>query len=309
MRVRILTLLTGVTMAASAITTACKVSVAPPKPPAVPMAPTSLVVQTASDSQLDLNWADESSDETGFKLERSFGGTGNFIEIATLGAGVTGYSDIGLTPNTTYTYRVRATGDAGSSDYSAAVSATTDLFYASFNSDVFAGGWTRTNTSVSVDVAKGLLRIGTNGANDDLAQAPVNTQLPVTIRSRMRLVSGGQNYRLPQISVGYGASEQSGIYVTYLPGSGFGWALGPAASSFTNTNGNSPSTTGVWVTVTAEIRSNGGVLYSQMDGQSARTQVATASWSIPSQMTVLYLKQPWDAVCEFDYVSVHGAIP
>jgi hypothetical protein len=89
-----------------------------------PAAPSSLVASTVSTSQINLNWTDNSVDETGFLVERSTDGI-YFMQIATVGADVTTYADSGLTPNTTYTYRVRATNAAGTSLYSNTSSATT----------------------------------------------------------------------------------------------------------------------------------------------------------------------------------------
>jgi hypothetical protein len=92
----------------------------------VPAAPTNLAAAAASTSQINLSWADNSGDETGFKIERCSGaGCANFAQVATVGAGVASYSDIGLTAATSYTYRVRATNSAGDSSYSNTASATT----------------------------------------------------------------------------------------------------------------------------------------------------------------------------------------
>lgn len=49
----------------------------------------------------------------------------NFAQIATVGDGVTSYSNTGLTKNTTYRYRVRAYNAGSDSGYSNIASATT----------------------------------------------------------------------------------------------------------------------------------------------------------------------------------------
>src|SRR5581483_11995386 len=66
-----------------------------------------------------------SSDETGFKVERAPGTTTSFTEVGTVGAGITAFSDAGLTNTTQYSYRVRAYNATGNSDYSATATATT----------------------------------------------------------------------------------------------------------------------------------------------------------------------------------------
>ncbi|MEP1892329.1 MAG: fibronectin type III domain-containing protein, partial [Cyclobacteriaceae bacterium] len=83
-----------------------------------PGAPSNLSVTTISPSELDLAWTDNSSDETGFKIERSPAGGGSFQLIETTGANATSFSDTGLAAATSYEYRVYAFNAAGSSDYS-----------------------------------------------------------------------------------------------------------------------------------------------------------------------------------------------
>jgi hypothetical protein len=66
-----------------------------------------------------LNWSDNSSDETGFSIERCAGnGCTNFAQIATVGANTTSYPDSGLTSKTWYRYRVLAFNGNGNSAYS-----------------------------------------------------------------------------------------------------------------------------------------------------------------------------------------------
>ena len=91
-----------------------------------PAAPTGLSASAFSPSQIQLQWTDNSSDETNFEIERSTTGSGGpFVLRATLGAGTKAYTDTGLTPETGYCYRVRATNGAGPSGYTLAECATT----------------------------------------------------------------------------------------------------------------------------------------------------------------------------------------
>ena len=82
-----------------------------------PNVPTLLTASPTSPSQIDLAWTDNADNETGFKIERDVNG-GGFSQIDTVGAGVTTYSDTGLSTGSTYTYRVRAYNGAGNSAYS-----------------------------------------------------------------------------------------------------------------------------------------------------------------------------------------------
>src|SRR4029078_4550210 len=65
--------------------------------------PSQLVVTTnagAPTSSLVLNWLDNSSNETGFRIERSGGGA--FAQVATVGANVRTWTDSGLPAHTLY---------------------------------------------------------------------------------------------------------------------------------------------------------------------------------------------------------------
>ena len=85
--------------------------------------PNSLVATAISATQIGLSWADNSTNEAGFAIERSSGA--EFAEIATVGTDVMAYSDAGLTASTPYIYRVRAFNGGGGSLYSNTAGATT----------------------------------------------------------------------------------------------------------------------------------------------------------------------------------------
>ncbi len=95
-------------------------------PPATnpPAAPTVLTALALSSSQINLSWVDNSTDEDGFKVERSTNGI-DFVQVSSVGANVVNGIDNGLSPLTTYHYRVRAFNLAGDSPYSNIAQATT----------------------------------------------------------------------------------------------------------------------------------------------------------------------------------------
>src|SRR5437867_7426963 len=84
----------------------------------------------AGAAQLQLTWTNNSTNEDGFKIERSTGTTGTFVQIGVTGPGVTSYTDSGLADATTYCYRVRAYNAAGDSDYSNVGCGTTPQIFA-----------------------------------------------------------------------------------------------------------------------------------------------------------------------------------
>lgn len=86
--------------------------------------PASLVVVTYSDTRIDLTWINGSSNESGISIERSTDGI-TYTEIATVGHGVSAYSDTSCNANTLYYYRVRAYRESQYSIYSNVDNGTT----------------------------------------------------------------------------------------------------------------------------------------------------------------------------------------
>ncbi len=72
-------------------------------------------------AQLQLNWADNSTNETGFKIDRKTGTSGTYAQIASVGAGITSYTDSTVIAGTNYCYQLYAYNTAGNSTYTAEV--------------------------------------------------------------------------------------------------------------------------------------------------------------------------------------------
>jgi hypothetical protein len=81
---------------------------------ALPLAPASLILSLASDTQINLSWTDKSANETGFTIERKTG-TGGFIILGTVAANTTTYEDNTISSTNSYTYRVWANNHFGTS--------------------------------------------------------------------------------------------------------------------------------------------------------------------------------------------------
>lgn len=90
-----------------------------------PSPPSSLTATAISAQEITLSWIDNSTNESGFQIERSSLPGSGFALVTATAANVTSYSNTGCTPNTTYYYRVRATNASGNSVYTSVTSSTT----------------------------------------------------------------------------------------------------------------------------------------------------------------------------------------
>jgi chitodextrinase len=91
----------------------------------VPLAPSNLTGTVISTTQINLSWTDNATNEDGYEIERKTG-NGNYTVVGSMGSDLTTYNDLGLIPNTSYTYRVYAYNSAGNSiQYSNEVTVST----------------------------------------------------------------------------------------------------------------------------------------------------------------------------------------
>ena len=92
--------------------------------PRAPAVPANLEAAAYSRTEVRLAWEDRADNEDGFAIERaSFAGAWN--EIARVGANVASFKDTTMSPNGSFSYRVRAFNAAGYSGYSNVGSAST----------------------------------------------------------------------------------------------------------------------------------------------------------------------------------------
>jgi chitodextrinase len=121
----------NVALTAAQIQTDQTSSVNPAGPPDTtpPSQPGTLSGSAVSGSEIDLSWGASTDNVgvTGYRVERCQGtGCSNFTQIATVAGATTTYQDTTVNPNTSYSYRVRATDSAGNlSPYSNTTSTTT----------------------------------------------------------------------------------------------------------------------------------------------------------------------------------------
>lgn len=95
-----------------------------PPPNSPPDAPSGLIATTFSPSEVHLAWADNSVDETHFKIHRGLSSASLQLRYIA-GNNATTYSDFDVSPASTYYYAVQASNSLGDSNLSNIVSATT----------------------------------------------------------------------------------------------------------------------------------------------------------------------------------------
>lgn len=71
-------------------------------------APGALSATALAYNKIQLNWSDNSNNESGFEIVRSTSATGAFVPLFSTSAGATSYLDSGLTAATNYYYKIRA---------------------------------------------------------------------------------------------------------------------------------------------------------------------------------------------------------
>ena len=81
------------------------------------VAPTNVSATPLSANSVQVQWTDNSSDETSFAIWRQ-SGSGAWARVGGVPSGVTRFVDRSLAASTSYSYEVRANGPGGVSDWS-----------------------------------------------------------------------------------------------------------------------------------------------------------------------------------------------
>jgi hypothetical protein len=123
-----------------------------------PTAPAGLQTTSVTKTSINLAWDDTSSNEAGFKIERSTDGL-HFTQIALVSANMMSFLSSNLTSGTKYFFRVRAYNAGDNSAYSNVITATTPNDTPDAPIGLTASGI----TTSSIDLS------WTDGSNNELA--------------------------------------------------------------------------------------------------------------------------------------------
>ena len=133
-------------------------------PARAPTQPTGLSATATGPSTTDLSWLDHSEDESGFAIEASTDGGATYTRVATAPADVTTATLTGLSPSTTYIFRVRAFNAYGQSDPTVSAPVTTSASALAIDQQAGFAGLTGWSLNGSTKVAGAALRLTDGGA-------------------------------------------------------------------------------------------------------------------------------------------------
>jgi hypothetical protein len=175
-----------------------------------PNAPTGLSANAISSSQINLTWTDNSTDETGFIVERSLDGSTGWTQVGTPAANATSFNDtVGLSPSTQYFYRVRANNaglqSANSNNANATTQAAPTAPAAPTGLNAVAAGTNQINLTWtdnannetgfiverSLDGSTGWTQVGTPAANATSFNDTTGLSPSTQYFYRVRAVNGG----------------------------------------------------------------------------------------------------------------------
>jgi fibronectin type 3 domain-containing protein len=146
-----------------------------------PVPPGSVSASPTSSSGITVSWKDNSSDETGFRVERSSNGGQSWTLVTTTSANAESFSDSGLQSSTTYHYRVAACRGTLCSVFSDLAQATTpsgststptNLTATALSSTEVLLKWTAPGGQTKYEVRR---RTGTSGGWTNIADVPGDT--------------------------------------------------------------------------------------------------------------------------------------
>ncbi len=196
-----------------------------------PSEPSNLQAVATSGTQINLTWADNSSSEQGFHLDRKIGlnGSWQWLSGAVIGANALGYNDTGLTAGTLYYYGLRsykASADSANSNEASAITLTGLVVTSNSDGGTFAAG-TLSKAINDIAGANNIITFALTGNNiitvsGSLPNVPIGATIggacgpsgPSIIISG----SGGQKLRLSGNNTVFGVQIGSGVRLELLPG-------------------------------------------------------------------------------------------
>jgi hypothetical protein len=220
-----------------------------------PNAPSGLTATATSSTQVNLAWTDNSTDETGFRIQRSTDGA-TWATVTDTADNATSYSDTGLTAETTYYYRVRALGEEANSAYTASASDTTEVFNGTSSFTSAPTGTNRSNITIEAGY-----------------QFTMASTVTITRLGRKYVTGNSQNHRVRvwNVSTGLVVADATVLASSDSDADGFKWA---------DMTGSATLSSGVTYAIGVRETSGGDVW---LDGCNVAGKVAAPFGSIVSK--------------------------
>ena len=249
-------------------------------PSAVPPAPTGLTATAASATQITLGWTAVSG-ASGYRVERSPDGSTGWSQIATPTAA--NYTDSGLSPATSFFYRVSAVNAVGPSVPSTVASATTSLavsqapqgsWIGNYGTDGYALlGWTGSSDLFSLPQSTLALDSGARYAWNTGSSDVRALQSPDASSRRATSMYAGPQLKLHLTFPG----AYAGILHLYA----IDWDSTSRRETITVDDGNGPKTArlnaafnqGAWIAAPINLGSSGGTVTITIDRNAGANAV------------------------------------
>ncbi len=275
-----------------------------------PVAPSNLTGTVASAIQINLSWTDNSTNETGFKIERKTG-TGTYAIIGTTATDVTTFNDTGLTASTTYTYRVYSYNAGGNSPtYSNEITKSTTGVVLLSTIAVFSVGATTaqsggiiSNDGGAAITAKGICWSINSNPTIALTTKTTNGLGSLTYSSLMPLLNANTTYYVrAYVTNSLGTFYGNEIIFTTRQNSNI---LGIPSTNVTDIDGNVYQTVRIcnqtWTTKNLNVsRYRNGDIIPQITDATQWSNLTTGAWCYNNNITssgVIYGKlYNWYAV-------------
>ncbi|MFN8006432.1 MAG: M12 family metallo-peptidase [Terriglobia bacterium] len=232
-------------------------------------APSNLTATADSSTQISLAWQDANSGIIGFKISRKVGASGTYSLLTTTASTATTYVDSGLSPNTTYFYRVAATTGTSDSPYSNEASATTSGSGMAISGFSPSSGPVATQVTIQGSGFAGITGVQFNGATATFTVVsttqitavvpPSATTGPIRVSTVSSSVTSATPFAVTSCSLSLSHTSQSfsssggSSSLGVVAGGGCSWTASSSVSWITVTGGNSGSGNG---TVSFSVASN-----------------------------------------------------
>lgn len=243
-----------------------------------PLAPTGLTASSVSSSQLSLSWQHSGTGITGFKIQRKTGSSGNWSQVGQAGASVRTYADGGLSPDTTYYYRVAATNGSSDSGFSNEANSTTGGSGATIISFSPDSGTPGTQVTIQGSGFTGVTGVQFNGTNATytpvsgsqiLAQVPASASTGlIRVTTSSSSATSVSNFVVSSCSISLSTTSQT---ISAAGGSGGLTVSAPGGCSWTAASSSS------WISITsgASGSGNGAVGFSVSPNSGAGSRVGS----------------------------------